>query len=581
MQQPTPISRSLFGLGLALSLLLLLWHSWESRFFTDDAFIAFRYARNLADGHGLVFNPGFEAVEGFSSPLWVLLLALFARLGLEPPNAALGLSALATLVLWAGLLQLTRRTLPAGSSPHWALLPLGLLSLTRSVAVWSSGGLETRFFEALVICTLLALLRELDRERARQTASRIPLGGLLLGCLAWTRPEGALLIFTMPLAVALLGPRDRSRLSALGRTFCSALLLLCFLFAARLWLFGEWLPNTYYAKLDGRSWWSMGLAYLAMFSLEYAAWSWLPLCLWGALRLGRSSSALQLVLGLCLPLLVYSVAIGGDHFEYRPLDLFMPYAYWLLTLGAQQLWHRPSLRIPLGAWLLLATLGIWSLPRASKSNYPEQYQPGFPGLVQSTAAASFPRAEQGLLYGLPGFAQLARWHRQLLQHTSKHFVGLRMEEHRLFLAQVREHAGRLRRLVDSGRLPAETHIAIDCVGAIPYLSDLRVLDRLGLTDAEVARSGFVRAELSAHGKYAKSDLAQRRGVDLWAVHPSFLLWESDSLEYRQVLEAARAAGQELGLAEVEPGWVLLAWLPQGLAAAQARLPKLGLRSSLP
>ena len=580
MQQSTPITRSLFGLGLVLSLLVLLWHSLESRFFSDDAFIAFRYARNLAQGHGLVFNPGFEAVEGFSSPLWVLLLAFFTRLGFEPPSVAMGLSALATLVLWAGLLQLTRRTLPAGSSPLWALVPLGLLSLTRSVAVWSSGGLETRFFEALVICTLLVLLRELDRERAGQAASRISLGGLLLGCLAWTRPEGALLIFTIPLAVALLGPRDRTRLSALGRTLCTALVLLLLLFAARLWLFGEWLPNTYYAKLDGRSWWGMGLAYVAMFGLEYGAWIWLPLCLWGAVRLGRSSTALQLVLGMCGPLLIYCVAIGGDHFEYRPLDLFVPYAYWLLALGAQQLWQKPHLRIPIGAWLLLATLGIWSLPRASKSNYPEQYQPGFPGLVQSASAARFPRGEAGLLYGLPGLEQLARWHRRLLQHTSKHFVGLRMEEHRLFLRQVKARGERLRRLVDSGRLPADTHIAIDCVGAIPYLSDLRVLDRLGLTDAEVAHSGFVRAELSAHGKYASTALAQRQGVDLWAVHPSFLLWESGSLEYRQVLDASRAAGQELGLAEVEPGWVLLAWLPQGLAAAQARLPKLGLRSSL-
>ena len=29
----------------------------------DDAFVTFRYAENLADGHGLVFNPQAEAVE--------------------------------------------------------------------------------------------------------------------------------------------------------------------------------------------------------------------------------------------------------------------------------------------------------------------------------------------------------------------------------------------------------------------------------------------------------------------------------------------------------------------------------------
>src|SRR5438270_1577862 len=50
----------------------------------DDAHISLRYATNLATGHGLVFNPG-ERVFGASTPLYVLLLALFARSGLPMP----------------------------------------------------------------------------------------------------------------------------------------------------------------------------------------------------------------------------------------------------------------------------------------------------------------------------------------------------------------------------------------------------------------------------------------------------------------------------------------------------------------
>ena len=41
----------------------------------DDAFISFRYAENLANGQGLVFNPG-ERVEGYSNPLWTVLFAV-------------------------------------------------------------------------------------------------------------------------------------------------------------------------------------------------------------------------------------------------------------------------------------------------------------------------------------------------------------------------------------------------------------------------------------------------------------------------------------------------------------------------
>src|ERR1043165_4126390 len=46
----------------------------------DDAYITFRYARNLAQGLGLVYNPG-EWVLGTTTPLWAAILALGYRFG--------------------------------------------------------------------------------------------------------------------------------------------------------------------------------------------------------------------------------------------------------------------------------------------------------------------------------------------------------------------------------------------------------------------------------------------------------------------------------------------------------------------
>ena len=40
----------------------------------DDAFITFRYARNILAGQGFVYNPG-EAVLGTTTPLYTLLMA--------------------------------------------------------------------------------------------------------------------------------------------------------------------------------------------------------------------------------------------------------------------------------------------------------------------------------------------------------------------------------------------------------------------------------------------------------------------------------------------------------------------------
>ena len=54
------------------------------RFVQDDAFITYRYARNLARGEGLVFNPG-ERVEGYTNFLWTVMHWLPERYGWSSP----------------------------------------------------------------------------------------------------------------------------------------------------------------------------------------------------------------------------------------------------------------------------------------------------------------------------------------------------------------------------------------------------------------------------------------------------------------------------------------------------------------
>src|SRR5512135_788486 len=62
----------------------------------EDAFIYFRYALNWAHGQGLAFNPG-QPVEGFSSPIWMAVLAWATRLGAAPHFLARVLSLLCGL----------------------------------------------------------------------------------------------------------------------------------------------------------------------------------------------------------------------------------------------------------------------------------------------------------------------------------------------------------------------------------------------------------------------------------------------------------------------------------------------------
>lgn len=79
------------------------WHGLPSY---DDAYITFRYARHLAAGQGLVYNPG-EPYLGTSAPGFALLLGLLAmpRPDLVPVLAAV-ISALAVLATGVALIAL-------------------------------------------------------------------------------------------------------------------------------------------------------------------------------------------------------------------------------------------------------------------------------------------------------------------------------------------------------------------------------------------------------------------------------------------------------------------------------------------
>ena len=75
--------RAPFLLPLLALLATRAWLASRIPFASEDAYITFRYAWNLAHGAGAVFNPG-EHVYGFTSAPWMVWLALGVRLGLDP-----------------------------------------------------------------------------------------------------------------------------------------------------------------------------------------------------------------------------------------------------------------------------------------------------------------------------------------------------------------------------------------------------------------------------------------------------------------------------------------------------------------
>jgi len=304
----------------------------------DDAFISFRYARHLADGLGLVFNPG-ERVEGYTNFLWVVMLALGMRLGLAPEllsnlvGVASGALVLAALFL-----------LPGGRGPRELLgwLAPAALALSRTFTAWSTGGLETQLFTLAVIAALLALLREPD-------TARWPVSAWLFALATLVRPEGALFAGVALLFLAADAVRGRLvRLVRFGVVYGGIV------GAHLLWrhhYYGFWLPNTFYAKVPGL-WLEQGWAYVRLFHDDYRIGWLLPLMALPVVR--RRERTPRVLAAVVLAQLAYVVAIGGDRFEFRFFVVILPYVYWLIAEGIHEL-PGPWFRAALAGLVLVAT----------------------------------------------------------------------------------------------------------------------------------------------------------------------------------------------------------------------------------
>jgi arabinofuranosyltransferase len=274
----------------AALLLALLLH-YHAPHLADDAFIAFRYAEHLAAGAGPVWNPGETPVEGFSSPLWVVLLGDLARVGCPVVPAARVLGVLGALLAVPGVAVLARRL---GAGAVATGVAAALAAAVHGLSLWAPSGLETGLVAALATWTAAGL--------AGGPAAGWVLPAALLGV---ARPEGPLLVVVAGIAAIFLRSSGRGRTLALASV---ALLPAVAWLAFRLGFYGVCLPNPYYAKATGP------LGPRLADGLGYARWA-VPaaaLALAGWAARGRPWGAPAAALAVPLAILAAVVAGGGD-----------------------------------------------------------------------------------------------------------------------------------------------------------------------------------------------------------------------------------------------------------------------------
>lgn len=423
---------------LAVVVLGEAWLKFYS--YQDDAFIFFRYAENALSGRGLVFNPG-ERIEGFSSPLWLLMLILAGAAGGSPLHAAGILGTVATLAVVLLSIRDARRC--GLAAPLSFLPPVGLVLFFPFLA-WSVSGMETSLFTALAWGALSG--HRIARAEARRPGRDV--GFCLAGALL-TRPEAVLLVLAF-LADEAVAARARSTMTGEAKEASAGwaarlswllpvLLAGGGLLAARFIYYGALLPNTFYAKLGGGvAHVRLGLRYLGRFVIA-APLTW-PAALLLVPRLGRRVPGGVAALVLVVLWSVNLLWFGGDHFSYH--RFLVPLAPLLFALGATGLneaWLRLAQHIaagrrrPLAVSLLLVCLGIVALAAPDPALGRPQH-----GFDWTLASAK---------------------------------LGQRL----------------------AATLPPATLVALPHIGAVGYYSRLPVLDLLGLVDRDLARQPRKRA----------------------------------------------------------------------------------------
>jgi hypothetical protein len=495
----------------------------------DDSWIHLQFARNLAAGRGLSYNPG-ELVTGSTAPLWTALLALLAYL----PGSALAWAQLVGVVLYlAGVDAVYRLARELDLSPGLATFAGGL-ALATGWLVWSAlSGMEVPLFVWLSLWGIILHLRERAAEVAPDAAPPLPavppLAPAVLAVAALARPEGFLLLALALVDRCLWFTRDadadgdggeapatlRWHRPRLGRLAAGVLLAVCALAGPLLFYRlagGSFLPTTYAAKGGQLRRWLPNLQY------------------------------------------VYTVV--------EILARSQPYMTLLSCGGAAILVGRLGSRrdrglLP-GLWLVGLPLVYSTLspegPKLLAGNFGRYYFPLLPvvivmGVVAlADAAAALRGGVRAWGIRVPGGVVLGGLAALLLWPT---IVDLkdRAAFYARNIVNVEDSDVRAARWL-APRLPPDAVLAVNDIGAFKYLLPNKVVDLAGIANPELRREVVQQVAAGAAWDRAMAAAVARRQPDYIAIFPAWMPHLQDELGLRPVASLHIAGNITMGSDEL-------------------------------
>jgi hypothetical protein len=465
----------------------------------EDAFIALRFASNLAHGQGLVWNPGAPPVEGYTDFLWVVILSAAIAAGLP----AVGFAQAASIAAGLATLVLTYRV--GRRLMDWpvpvALVPPGLLAVAGPFATWSSSGMESTLFTLIILlaaselalaCRDATVVAGSSRPRLRYAVR----GGLALLLAALTRPEGLLIAaLLLGLAAFVAVVYDRRLVRAVATGAAVFVVGFAIYFAWRYSRYGYPLPNTFYAKTGGGVQQVLRgglLAYLFLMQFAMPLTPVVLMTLWetGLPRVGRLRilASRDFVLRhafsifavfVCVVYTANNVLVGGDYMAmHRFFVPVLPFMYLLFGLFFAELYSRMSK--PANAYGLAALVAFVALATF------------FPSTVLERSFFASPPQQHGNYRGV----QIERWHVARLSVIGKFFRSYRRD-------------------------PSES-LATSAIGAIGFYSDMQIHDVHGLVDTYIAHMPPPPDFAKHRAGHGRSDLRYT-----FSQHPTYVMFSRD------------------------------------------------------
>jgi arabinofuranosyltransferase len=272
----------------------------------DDGMISMRFARNLASGLGLVWNPG-ERVQGFTNPAWTLMMGVvhwigvpgrLASLPMQLASAAIDL--LTAVYLWW---RVSERT-----GPDWGIGAAAAYLASSCAICWAISGWET---SAITLGWAIALDPVLEESPRPIDVWRSLIAA---GLTVLFRPDAGLLLGALAVYWALTTSRNE-RWSVIAAVMVAAVPALALGIFQRGY-YGSWIPNTATLKRSaGILSVGPGIEYVLMSIFRYPFnAAVIAGGIFGASRLRRPAAAL--LAALAGTYLIYVVSVGGDHFAH-------------------------------------------------------------------------------------------------------------------------------------------------------------------------------------------------------------------------------------------------------------------------